>query len=354
MAKDPRYDQWRVEMIYAKENGKPFPAERSNERPTDIANMLGYWRQIGARTKADTPVAIWPEGDAILVKFGGMDTVASQDSVDRFMSIGIHKCVAVTRPDWAAAIEAGKWADGKRIRLATPEEITKELADILPPGHNSQGEAAELFFEQVREKLEAAMAEIRELGKIDTMEKANEVAEILAPARAVWKLGENQRVVEKAPHDTAAAAVQTKWHANLLKPAADLFKWANDEAVAMGRRETARLQKIEADRIAAEAKAAETERAKQAAAMGIENETRTDEEIEADAAAQAAQAAPPVRVGTAHGKALSAPKQRKGVITDEVKFYAAVKNDPNVKIAMQKKADALARANHTVEGMKIE
>ena len=60
-----------------------------------------------------------------------------------------------------------------------------------------------------------------------------------------------------------------------------------------------------------------------------------------------------VRVGTATGRGVTVAKRKVGVITDPVAFFAAVKEDADIKEALQKKANALARAGTALAGMEI-
>lgn len=356
------YDRWKLERRHLKETGQPFPEERRHDRSLDPAEAWGYWRQHNARTRADTPIAIWPEQDATLVKFGNMRDPASAEAVEAFMSKGFLKCSAVTRDEWTAALDAGKWADGKIIRMPTAEE----QADIIPTitrdegGNQLEGDA---LWEQVRDALVIGAETIKTIGAIDNMTKAERLAGVIETMSAAGKIGEAERKRLKKPHDDAAAEVQNKWAPMLTegstaisnaKTAVQRFRDAEERRL---REEERQRRDAEEKRIREEKEAELREQARQAEAMGM-GEAPSDEEIAAQAAEVAAaevQSMPAanttVRVGTTTGRGVSKAKITKGRITDVAKFFDAIKDHEQTKDFLQTIADRLARNGVPVPGM---
>lgn len=365
------YEQWKAERRHLKETGQPFPASRRHDRPGEPENMLGYWRQENARTKADTPIAIWKaDGQpATIFQFGAMRPISSdeqRDQVDDFIGKGWLKCVAVTRDEWSAALEAGQWPDGKVIRMPTEAE----QADIIPTTSADEGGNAEGdLVDQVKATMERGAETIKSIGAITTLEKANAAAAAVEAMRAAGKVGEAARKAEKQPHDEAAAAVQAKW-VPVLKPGSLVIEQAvaaiqkfRDAEEARLRAEERQRREAEERRIREETEARLREeaeaRAKTAEQMGMEVEPQSDEELAEQAREEAAQqmqqmpeADTKVRVGTAAGRGISKAKITKGRITDVDAFFAAIKDHQQTKDFLQTIADRLARNGVPVQGLE--
>jgi hypothetical protein len=370
----PSYELW------LKERKSPTPEADRQQRPTDPLLMSGFWRIMGARTKPDWPVAIWTdEGQTETIFQIGrkvMRTDTHENEWHEFCAASWLKCIAVKQKDWETALERGTWDDKKPAR----EISTEEKLDIIPATPASEGgnqpvdengNPIDEFWLQIKTKLEAGIEKLKELGAITTMEKANEAAEILEPLRAAGKMGEEQRKKEKKPHDDASKAVQQKW-VPILEPASETidatvraieaFKRAeqkriDDEAAKKRREEEAKIREAERARLAKEAE----DRAAEARAAGDDpsEDMPTPEEIEERAAEVAAErmAEVPVettkvRVGTAHGKAVSKATVYGGEITDVDLFFQSIKEHVDTKEFLQRKADALGRAKATVPGME--
>lgn len=322
------------------------------------------------------PVAIWTkEGEEETIfqigrKMMRTDTHATE--WHEFASGGWLKCVAVSQQDWNTALETGRWPDGRPSREVT----AAEKADIIPATPASEGgnapvdengEPIDEFWLQIKEGLAADAAAIAELGPINSLDVANKAAAILERMSARGAQGEAKRKAEKKPHDDAAALVQAKW-TPILNPASALIVETKRLIVAFTKAEEARLRRIaEEERRAEEARirkeaadklaAEEANRARQAEQMGMQHQARSEEEIAeeaqqiaAETVAAAPQAETKVRVGTAHGRAVSKATVWGGKITDPVAFYEAVKDYPDVQEALQKVADRLGRANAVVPG----
>lgn len=357
-------------LLWKSELKTPTPEDRRQDRPTDPHEMTGFWRIEGARTKPVWPVAIWTEEgqEATIFQIGMkiMNTVKHNDQWFDFTQGSWLKCVAVTKAQWSEALETGRWFDGRIAR----EQTAEEKADIIPSTPASEGgnqavdengEPVDEFYEQIRTKLAAAAEKADKLGPITTLESANAAAEIVETIATVGKLGEAQRKKEKQPHDDAAAAVQAKW-VPILGPASELStklkrliqKFKDDEEARLRREaeqrrreEEQRIRDEEAKRIAAEAEQAGEELSESAIAQMAE-------ESAAEQIAATPEPETRVRVGTATGRGVTVAKRKVGVITDPVAFFAAVKDDADIKEALQKKANALARAGTALAGMKVE
>ena len=129
------------------------------------------------------------------------------------------------------------------------------------------------------------------------------------------------------------------------------------EAEAKRREEAARIAAEREEQLRREAE----ERARQAEAMGMEAQGPTDEEIAEQAQAEAAQqvaeqmpqADTKVRVGTAHGRAVSRSKVKRGVIDNVDEFFAAIRDHDITREFLQQRANAIARAGIPAKGMTI-
>lgn len=378
------YDQWKIERKHHRTTGEPFPSSRRGDRPMEAENMLGYWRQENARTKADTPIAIWREDgkEAVIFQFGAsqpINHIEHREKVDDFIGKGWLKCVAVTRDEWSAALDAGKWADGKIIRMPT----VAEKADIVPRAQSSEGrgtnspvndngepiDGVEALRLEVRDNFRIGAETIKTIGVIDTLDKANRVAVVIETLRANYKVGNDKRKELKKPHDDAAKAIQEAWQPMLddgervAKSAVAAVQKFRDAEEARLKREERERREAEERRIREEEEArlrAEAEeRAKQAEAMGMEVEHQSDEEIAAQAAQAAAatveqmpEANTTVRVGTTTGRGVAKAKFTYGRITDQAAFYEACKDMDTLKDCLQQIANKLARAGAIVPGLE--
>ncbi len=381
MAK-PSYALWYAEQDPARR----VKIEDRQQRPTDPLLMSGYWRIDGARTKIDWPVAIWTEPNsernpngATIFQIGHkiMRTDTHEKEWHDFISGSWLKSSAVAQkqnpPDkpqvenWQDALNSGRWMDGKPSREISVEEkldIIPAAADSEGRGTNSpideNGDPIDEFYEQIKVKLARGVELLSEVGSINTLEKANKAAEILEPLREAGTLGEERRKKEKKPHDDAAAKVQAKWKP-VLEPASQAFKRAEEKRL---REEAEKVRREEAKALAdAEAKRLREEREQQerdaAANEEPAPEVPTDAEIEARAAEVAAEtmATVPVvdtkvRVGTAHGRAVSKATVWGGNITDVDLFFQSIKEHVDTIEFLQKKADQLGRVKATVPGME--
>lgn len=326
---------------------------RDTERPTD-----GYWRIMAAKTKADAPVAIWHDAtDVRWLKIGRRDPIRQDhDDFHSFFGSSWPKCAAALEADYKAALETGIWpSDGKQSRQMSEEE----RLDIIPTtpadqGGNmvdADGKPLDPYHQTILAKATSLVEKANELKTLDTMEKAEKAATIVTDTRSLHKIAENKRVTEKEPHKTAAEAVDAKWAPILdaLKAATTAMVNAIDafqKAEAKKQREKAEADaQAERDRVAAET------------AKRMESQGATEEEA-AEAAEEAAAAVEvvkvePIKVSSAHGRAVSKAKRKVGVITDQAAFIEAIKGGEDFTEWLQTKADAIARSKTPVAGMKI-
>lgn len=330
--------------------------------PEHQGPLNGYWRLIGARTKADYPVAIWKnENGEEVIKVGRKAEflTASHDGAD-FLASGWPKCVACTEEAYTAAIEGGFWADGKPSRIVS--DAVKLGLDL---GAGATGGNAPPSYELLSQQLDELVAKARDL-QITDQESADKAKVLADRIHLVWKEADSEREKEKKPHDLASSEVQAKWMAH-MQPARDartklmntLQQWL---AAEQRKRE--------------EAAAAENERRRQAAiAQWNEDlETLSDEDFlekygkakprpEPDAPAEEVApepelnftpvAAEKVTAGGAFTRNTSAKKKKVAEIVDMDKLYAALKDEADFIAFMQKKADAALRAKITLPGVKV-
>lgn len=333
--------------------------------------VAGYWRSDGARTKPSWGVAIWYDDDGTPhVKIGN----SQKDGEAEYMTFKTEatwlRCSAVPHADYLVAMETGFWpSDQKHARHLDAE--TK--LDIIPDtpaeeGGNmvdEDGKPIDQFWAQIRDKLAKAEAAIFLLGKIDSEDKATKLAAQIEILREAGKLGEAQRKIEKAPWDTGAAAVQTKW-VPILTPASDAIKLGVEAIDKYQKAERARLQAIadeaaRVERVRLQAIADETARVEQERLQALADAAAAEKGMTAELVeveAEQVEVAPVVveapRVSTAYGRAVTKAVVRKGKIVDQAKFIKAIKDGDDFKEFLQNKANALARAKTKVAGMEIE
>lgn len=382
--------------LWKAERKNPTPEERRTDRTTEPAEMAGYWRIIGARTKVDYPLMIWPiEGsNAAIFQIGRktpMNTVEHPKEWDELVSHSWLKCVAVEKADWDLALDTGRWPPepdfpkGKPARALT--EAEKAGIDVIPqtprkeggnapdePPVDEDGKPLDATYIQVRDNLKKALEQAEKLGPITSLEKANQAAEIVELLSSNGSIGEAKRKAEKKPHDDAADKVQAKW-VPILQPASEMIKTLRklvqkfkDEEEARLKEEARRARVAEEKRLADEAAkriADEAERVALATGQEMPDAEEIAEQAQEEAQAQMAQAPQvdtTVRVGTATGRGISVPKKKRGHIEDVDAFIGALRppgkfedwpETNDFKVWLQDKADKLARANTELAGMKI-
>lgn len=334
--------------------------------PQNDQAICGFWRIASAKTKPDTPVAIWPVGDQQVAKIGRRDPVTegSKDWHD-FIGWGWTKCVPVEKAEYDAAIANGEWADGKSSRQQSDEErlgVAAGEGDNAPP-------ADELIEDQIKAAVESAQA-ITKVTSADEARKANELAERL---QGLYRLGDAQRDKEKRPHDDAAKAVQARW-LPIITPAeterkrliAVAKEWIKTEEARLAREAEAERRKKQAaidaenERIreanrkaAADAEARRIEQLGNAP-IGSEPEPEPEPELEQEIAPAKVEV-PKVQAASTFGRATGLRKVTRGTITDMAALAAALVaiKHPELVELLQKLADRAAKAGVPLAGMEI-
>lgn len=322
--------------------------------PQSDHNISGFWRIVAAKTKPDTPVAIWPIDENKQVAKIGRRSPVEEGSVDwhDFIGWGWTKCVAVTKPEYDSAIETGEWRDGKPSRARTDEEklgVATSGGDNAPP-------ADELIEDQIKAAVETAQT-ITKVTNADEARRANELAERL---QGLYRLGDAQRDKEKRPHDEAAKAVQARW-LPIITPAETERKRLIAAAKEWIKAEEARVaREVEAERRKRQAAIdAENERIAQANAAKIaEAEKEGGQPIEAEELepiAPAVAEVPKVQAASTFGRATGLRTVTRGKITDMAALAAALVaiKHPELVDLLQKLANRAAKANLPLAGMEI-
>lgn len=258
-----RYDFWRREIA-----GEAL-------RHDSVRNVvLGFWRYHAARTKVDSPVAVWEEPGWILWQIGGVRkepfplNEAPPDEWWEFLGGTFLHCTAISADEWHKALDDGRWPDGKaslRMSLAESEGLDDE-----PGGNQAPPD------ESLADRLAALQERADATPEPTTQAAADAATELYQRIRKVWKLADDERKREKAPHDDAGQAVQDKW-LPILNPAAKA-----GENLDVRRKAFLKKEQAKADAAAA----AETARLRKEAAARIEAERLENAHIEAKRIAQ--------------------------------------------------------------------
>lgn len=377
------YDLWRAEIDYPTE-----PSAR-HRRATDPSQLEGFWRIHSSRMKPDWPLAIWTEAGVTYFKIGHVgdnggtvpNTSADEAQWHDFIANAWLRSTAVEEDVYRQAYDGGYWPDGKHAKRVSDAERLDLIPDTPKdaggnnpePDLDEEGRPVDQFWKQISEKITAQLEKAAQLGnRLDDLETANKAAEIVEMLRGLGKQGEGRRKAEGEPHRLELAKVQAKW-LPFLEPASAMIVTLTDMVDQFKRREQKRLDDLAAaareterkrlaDEAAARIAAEAAERQKEAEAHGLPAPAEpTEEEIveEANAVAeQQIERAPPprkakVRVGTAHGRALSGRKVVRGKITDRAAFIVSIAGHPDFIAWCDEKANKLARANAIVDGMEI-
>lgn len=331
--------------------------------PEHTGTIDGYWRLIGARTKADYPVAAWMDGQstAEMLKVGrkaefNLQSAEGQD----FMAGSWPKCMACTEEDYNRAIETGFWPDGKPSRITSDAE--KLGVDL---GEGATGGNAPPSYELLSQQLDELVAKARALVVKD--QETADAAKVLADRiKLVWDKADKERDTEKRPHDEASKAVQAKWMAHMSP--ADLERkallsrmdtWLTQEQRRrdeLARQETERRREAARQEYAADIEALSD--GEFADKYGHEKpQPEGGDEVTAPVAFEpeiAPVQAEKVTAGGAFTRNASAKKKKVARIVDMDALYQSLKDNDEFVAFMQKKADAAMRAKITLPGVKIE
>lgn len=252
----------------------------------------GFYR-LRRRGQVDQPVAIWRDMDGICCAVSGREDDASElwtFVADKPITEAVYRAVVAGEP----------WPDIAPSVAALTNSESADPADIL------------------RDQIEACKADIAGFTTItdDTQQAAAQSlrSRLLELSREADKTREKL----KAPHHEAGKAVDAKWQP-LVKDA-----------------------KAAADKVAAAMGAWETEKARVAA------------EANAPSPPVAAPApAPAAPIKGAYGRAASVRVVRIATVVDQDRLYAAIRDNSELKAAMQRIAQAIVNGGETVAGVEI-
>lgn len=320
--------------------------------------QCGYYR-----TRRGDQVAIWYDGDGLMVALEGSRAV---DPVD------IWSWCAKYPVSWFAyqqKRDTGRWPDD-------PPVIETKHTNIAAPapagiGHNMPPEGFETVQALALQEIELGERYLKE--PITTHEQANQLGVWATTVTKLATDAERQRKAEKEPHLEAGRQVDAKWNPLIdeLKALAKRIKshldgWMKEQDRLEQERQ--RKAREDADRIRIEAEAAAMAAA--AAAEAIERadvgqaldksvidelqtataeaERKQRELAEAERAAEARK----VQAGRTGAK-VSLREFTTFKITDRDVFLTAVKNDHEIEAALEKIARRFAKEGIAVAGMEI-
>lgn len=205
--------------LYKAELAKPSPEDQRHERTREARECGGYWRmRTTAKLRPDFPVMIWTEADAAKNPSGATifqigdkvrNTIDDAAEWGRFVGdeahpgVGWMRCEAVTREEYAKAMDTGRWSDGKPAKKMTPEEM---LGIHVPSGDNEQGAADLIYGEQI-----ASLAAKLDAAIIEDQDSADDAQAMLDVMTKLLDLSEKERVKAKEPHLRAGQAVDATW-----------------------------------------------------------------------------------------------------------------------------------------------
>lgn len=339
---DPRFQWWRDAL-----------AGRAPEAVIDDPQPGFYWTGRGTERK---PVVIYPGEGELLADVGFGGTTSKGLSASEVWP----RCYShpITDEVYWDTIDNGRWADLEGIVEPKPaEEAPVEPGGNLAVGSNNPPEDIPPIV-AITEEVDNAIAALNAiLPKPGEVVKDQALADRLANSqdrlRELWTKANKQRIIEKRPHDEAAAAVQALWKPLVEEKVGRIHAAASKAAAAV----TGYLKwaKAEQERIQREAEAAaarERERLEQERLQREAEAAETGEPIpeEPEVVVEAPPPPEPVRVGgglSGRRTGLKA-KNYRAVINDYPKALEFFAENPKVRETVQALADALARsAAHT-------
>jgi len=347
------YDLWHAEQK------TPTPEERRADRTTEAAEMSGFWRMHGARTKTDWPVAIWNgEGqDETIFQIGRKvrNTAEHRDEWDDFVASSWLHCTAVTEREYHDAMGTGFWVDLKPARQMTEEE--KLGIDTSTGGNNPP------IDESLADQIASLVDKAKATPEPKTQDEANAATAILDKLRALLKRAEAERVTEKEPFLQGSREVDAKWGA-IANPGKEAGVDLDNRRKAYLRKEQARLdaeaaaeRKRQQDLVDAENERIRKENeARLAAAQDHGNYDPTDPtdeppELLPEVAAPVI-AAPRATASSAYGRASGLKTVKVAVVDDPTKLASHFIEAKDVDFAdyLQKRAAAALRGKVTLPG----
>ena len=197
-------------------------------------------------------------------------------------------------------------------------------------------------------------------GEVESEAEAQQLTDVIAKARKLYKDAEDARKAEKQPHMDASKAVDTAFAvavsalektATSLKPI--IAKWLQkieDEkrAEAARQAEIARKAKEEADRLAAQA-AANNDAMAAAQAEAAQAEAQKLEK----AAVKTGKAKSNVGSATGAGRSMSLRTVKTGQMNNKNLVFRYFVDHPDVEAVLQRLTNAAIRAGETVPGTTV-
>jgi len=271
--------------------------------PIDVNTPeTGYYR-IKSRDKLTwLPVAYWRKDGALRCRVNGTEILEGR-AMEMWPWASKNP---ITYEVYTAVVEGAPWPD-------LHEAVTR-----------SNNAPAEDSFEAIKERIEDLAREADKLigkGAASTQDACDQAADLANELGKYWKRADAARAAEKRPHDEAAAAVQRKW--SPLLTAGEVYK---------------RLKAVVVTpfQVAAEKKAKEESAA--AVAAGANPETLPQRRTTA---------------GT-RGRGVALRSIKVADITDYTVLWTHLKEHPEIKETVERIANASARANVELPGMKIK
>ena len=291
------------------------------------APQSGYYKMRSRRDGPWVPVAIWTVNGRQVCRVGN-------EQRDPLQVWTYCAGTPVSKEAAKQAFDTGTWP-----------------GDAPEIGHNS-GDLS--LAEQIAEYATMALDWLKKTGVKDKT-TADTAANYRAKLNQLKKDADDARTTEKAPHLSAAKAVDDKWRdpiaeastaAETLRAALTQFMVAEEKRL---KEEQEKARKIEEDRIAKERARIEAERAEKMRVDPIA--AMTDPEPELPMAPAEIE---PVKVqaGGQRGRRTGLKTVTKYVVTDYAAALSHVKDHPEVRAAVEKVACAQAKTGATVPGVE--
>ena len=336
--------------LWRAERETPTPEERRLDRPTDPKLMGGYWRVIRAKTRHDTPVMVWTkdgEGASIFQRNATRyDTENNADKWQEFIDKDWLKCIAVTKAEWASAIETGFWSDGKPARQMS----TDEKLGIDTQSGSNDAPIIESLADQI-----ATLADKAEKAKVTDQASADAATGILDRLRALLQKAEAERVAEKEPFLQGGRDVDAKWKV-VREPGLTAGEALEARRKAWLRAEQAKLDAEAAAERKRLADIADAERKKLAEEAAAKGEEAPPPEVVPEPVVETKRAT----AGTTYGRASGLRKTKVAkivnlaMLVNYLLFREGEQPDADALAYFQKRADGAARGGAPLPGVKIE
>lgn len=364
-----QFDAYRAEMNARKEGFVPSldrPSFDEHRQSTGVGEASGFWRAWGARTKPNLPLMIVVDdsGQRWRQWGNGKREVFDGDRWKSFLASTWLRCGAVSKAEWQAALDTGLWPDDWLAADAPSPEQKHGAAATM--GENMAGadddEARDAYAKEINEKLEPLVTEARSIVVID-QSTAERLALLRDQIREIGGVGEKTRKAQKEPVNKLAVVIEGRWL--FLKEASEIALNALDRIDGWKRAEQRKAEEAARKKRAEEAEAArkveEDRLRKEAEQHGMDVDegeiARQAEEKAAEVASAPVEpvAAPVVR-GSATARAATKARVKTGNIIDAKVFagFLIDQGDEELMAALQRRANAAARAGIKMQGMEID